>query len=110
MHGAARSVYLSDMDSAARNSDIIGAGSLGWVILYPRDEDEKRWAFAKPPHYTTSIHAKLPNENIIAMAKLNGGRYLCTHLEPSGHTYEGEHRTEAIARRIAALKARMEAS
>ncbi len=56
-------------------------------------------------HYTTSIDAKLPGENIVEM-KLVGQRYEVWHRAGNGLTFMGEHKIEVIARRIAALRAR----
>ncbi len=63
------------------------------------------------PHYTTSIDAKLPGENIVEMSK-HDGVYRVWHADEygeDGRQVKGEHKIEAIARRIAALRARARA-
>ncbi len=57
------------------------------------------------PHYTTSIDAKLPGENIVEMARI-GQFYRVKHVDEHGQQFIGDHAVEAIARRIAALRAR----
>lgn len=56
------------------------------------------------PHYTTSLDAALPGENIYRVARVDtDSGYLWTAYQ--GHEF-GTARTEAIARRLVALKAR----
>ena len=56
------------------------------------------------PHYTTSLDAKLPGENIVRSEIIFGGWWRATHLGKKGR-HEGRAITEPLARRIAALKA-----
>lgn len=59
------------------------------------------------PHYTTSIDAKLPWENIVRTWML-GGYWNAEHMEGEGNVsfFQGRASTEPLARRIAALEAR----
>lgn len=57
--------------------------------------------------YTTSLDEKLPWENIIGM-EFDGSWYIAIHGDPGGRTYEGCARTEALARRAAALRAKID--
>lgn len=60
---------------------------------------------AVTPHYTTSIDAKLPGENIVAVNKYEND-WAAVHQAEDGNLYNGRGKTEALARRIASLKAR----
>jgi hypothetical protein len=58
------------------------------------------------PHYTTSLDAKLPWENIVAVNYEHvSGNWMAAHLGEKTVTW-GIGRTEPLARRIAALRAR----
>lgn len=68
------------------------------------------------PHYTNSLDAKIPGENIVHMNFNNAEEsdtgmpnYIVMHVDKDDPTFErsfiGTHAVEAIARRIAALKA-----
>ena len=61
------------------------------------------------PYYTRRIDAALPGENIVSMVVLDDKLFRCIHLSDNGTAHQGEHRIEAIARRIAALKAHKQA-
>ena len=56
------------------------------------------------PHFSTSIDAKLPWEDIVTVMKIPGG-FVAEHVE-NHQCFSGEAHTEPLARRIAALKAR----
>ena len=63
------------------------------------------------PHYTTSLDAKLPWENIVEMRYYidpdgRDSAYTTIHEAEDGRLFEGKAKTEALARRIAALRAR----
>lgn len=66
------------------------------------------------PHYTTSLDAKLPNEQIIEVKDLRATvgwekgfpEWSAYCLVPGKTVCVGHGHTEALARRIAALKAR----
>jgi hypothetical protein len=57
------------------------------------------------PHYTTSLDAALPDEKIIK-TEIDAQGWHATALAVDGRSVYGFGRTEALARRIAALKAR----
>ncbi len=60
------------------------------------------------PHYTTSLDAKLPGENIVK-TELCSGEWVAYHDPGEHHPYvKGYGHTEALARRGAALRARDE--
>ncbi|MFQ5741956.1 MAG: hypothetical protein ACE5HV_00025 [Acidobacteriota bacterium] len=71
-----------------------------------------KWAdgtlHCNPPKYTTSLDAALPGENIVSTTKSEHG-WAATNLDKhtQAQTFGNAH-TEALARRIAALKARRE--
>lgn len=86
---------------------------------------EVAWAIGRPgsqipghtneiPHYTTSLDAKLPGENITQVALHDvvegeplGAVWEAWRTDPkTGHQTMGAGQTEALARRIASLKAR----
>jgi hypothetical protein len=73
---------------------------------YPRNwEDDTRL-----PHYTTSLDAEIPDECIVQVKRLTVGRavgdkWVAINLSGTD-VFHGVARTEALARRIAALKAR----
>lgn len=57
--------------------------------------------------YTASIDAALPTERIVSVVTIDLKRWTAVCLCADGHTQvSGEGNTEALARRIAALKAR----
>lgn len=58
---------------------------------------------AVTPHYTTSLDAKLPDENIIEMS-WDEDDCSAWHITKDGTLSEGRAPTEALARRIAVLK------
>jgi hypothetical protein len=62
------------------------------------------------PHYTTSLDAALPGENIVKVARLPHGKegwmWVALHNPSTGASLAGFGFTEALARRGAALKAR----
>ena len=59
------------------------------------------------PHYTTSLDAAVPGENIVEMYRFGPDlKFRVRHSWGDGRSAIGEHKSEAIARRIAALKAR----
>jgi len=60
----------------------------------------------KIPHYTTSLDAKLPWENIVEVTKLSQHLWFARHLHYNGRHFPGSAPTEACARRAAALAAK----
>jgi len=61
---------------------------------------------AHAPHYTTSLDAKLPWENITMMI-WHAGEFMAWHENEDGSLVKSPRmKTEALARRTAALKAR----
>lgn len=73
-----------------------------------------RWGVVSAPLFTSSIDAALPGEDIIGTAKQKPVKegdptaWVAIHAPPGGKgaPVAGRGRTEAIARRVAALKAR----
>ncbi len=63
-------------------------------------------AIAPPQDYTVSLDAALPGERIVSIRKCDDALWLADALDERGHAHFGEGKTEALARRIAALKAR----
>lgn len=60
-----------------------------------------------PPRYTTSLDAALTGENIIDVRYVGGNQWMATHRDVAhNREFTGRGCTEALARRIAALKAR----
>ena len=58
------------------------------------------------PHYTASLDAKLPWENIVRTWR-SEGYWHAEHLNEDSYTFfAGRAKTEVLARRIAALRAR----
>lgn len=55
--------------------------------------------------YTTSIDARLPDENIVETKLKLSGKWIAMHAR-NGVACNGEGHTEALARRAAALRAR----
>ena len=80
------------------------------VQLHSLPESGLGWLAVKnnAPHYTTSIDAKLPGENIVELARIGRSYrfYRVWHVDEHDRRFNGEHAVEAIARRIAALRAR----
>ena len=73
------------------------------------DMDDADWCINERvlPHYTTSLDAKLPWENIVYVMKLGESRWETRHQNESGLSYEdGIAATEPLARRLAAMKGR----
>ena len=76
-----------------------------WQSPYGKD-------LVAPPDYTTSRDASLPGENIYAVRRNIDGTWTALHGvlrsdgAESGETTKATANTEAIARRVAALKAR----
>ena len=60
------------------------------------------------PHYTTSIDAALPGEKIKCVINLEDNSIVLA-CGVNGETHHGHAKTEPLARRIAALKARQAA-
>lgn len=59
------------------------------------------------PHYTTSLDAKLPWENIVSTSR-NGsgeGSRIAWHEDTDGRWFVGQAKAEAPARRLAAMAA-----
>lgn len=59
-------------------------------------------------HYTTSLDAAAPGESIRHVMLLADGRWEASALDENGNYHTVEAATEALARRIAALKAKGE--
>lgn len=59
-----------------------------------------------PPHFSRSIDAALPWENIVQVTRIADDFWHAVHEAPDGTQTEGNGRNEACARRAAALKAR----
>lgn len=57
------------------------------------------------PHYTTSLDAALPGENIVRAQFYRTGHWLAEHEGVDGMRYPAKAATEALARRIACLRA-----
>jgi len=55
-------------------------------------------------HWTTSIDAKIPWENIWLVVCGDDGFWSAMTINPSGRNTEGHGHTEALARRVTALK------
>ena len=72
-----------------------------WVWL--NSDNPRRWEAMSD--YTTSIDASLPDENIVQTRLTLSGKWEAVHAR-NGVTCTGTATTEALARRIAALKAR----
>jgi hypothetical protein len=72
------------------------------------DDTVAKAARGYAPRYTTSIDAALPGEDIVFMRKVEDGqgRVWYEAQQSGSFGYTGKHKSEAIARRIAALKAR----
>ena len=62
--------------------------------------------YRSPPHYTTSRDAALPDEDIRMVLMRDDGRWAAWARNKNGDLYTAEAKTEALARRAAALKAR----
>lgn len=70
------------------------------------DPDNPSHAVSSVPHYSTSLDAKLPRENIQYVSYNPAtGNWGATHVNGKTRVWGLGH-TEALARRIAALKAR----
>ena len=75
---------------------------------YPTDLDSLHGTdiWRDPSPYTTSIDAALPGEDIRVVTMLCDGMWEAQAFDKNGNYQIGEANTEALARRIAALKAR----
>ncbi len=62
------------------------------------------------PHYSASLDAKLPWENIVYVRQCGKSLWYAVHEEykPTHRKIEGRAKTEPLARRIAALRAKPE--
>ncbi len=58
----------------------------------------------KIPHYSTSLDAKLPGENIVSMITLPDGRFYATHDRGDNDFTSGLAHTEPLSRRAAAIR------
>jgi hypothetical protein len=89
------------------------------AIGRPGDDDPQEYSFLHgdcPPAYSTSLDAALPGENIRDVRWQDayddegdaiGEHWVACHVSDNGEVYAGSHPTsEAIARRIASLRAR----
>lgn len=98
-----------------------GSEALDWEILAlfgnPSDDiatcPRHMWTGGAPAGYrpipfSRSIDAALPGEDICRMVKIEDakGRTWFEAQQSGGYEWTGKHKYEAIARRIAALKAR----
>jgi hypothetical protein len=58
------------------------------------------------PHYTTSVDASVPGENIVSVQlEESSGRWIAVNRGPDGRLYIGGGNTEPLARRVAGLRA-----
>lgn len=110
---------LENAGEGSPSLDIQIALATGWVtrpspigqgyLYYPSANSRNKAV----PDYTTSIDAKISGENIISVKKIEFNMWRAVHeIEPphhqlgGGRTTVGIAKTEALARRIAALKAK----
>ena len=116
-----RIAHLDAATEGGRELDYAIAKETGWQFYGENEFKEYGlfWREATPdewkqlPWWTTSLDAALPGENIVSMSFREqgdyaplGSYYTVFHEDPHGDRHQGEHAVEAIARRIAALKAR----
>jgi len=103
---------LEAATEGSRELDVGISGAIGWAI-----NDDGLWANASHPtrlraqipgNFTRSIDAALPGENIVYAEKsmTEDGKWLARQLMDDGTALGAYGHTEALARRIAALKAR----
>ena len=102
---------LENAPEGSRELDLdihLQAGDLGDDFDLGDLNTEPNWL----PHYTTSLDAKLPGENIVQVhapgwnAAIPEGRWQAVHATDVAHGVYGYGHTEALARRIASLRAR----
>lgn len=76
-------------------------GVVGW---WPRDTAYQ--GAREVSRFTASIDAKLPGEDIVYMRRITDAAGSWYEVQQAGsYTYTGRHAIEAVARRIARLKA-----
>ncbi len=79
--------------------------AIGKIVNLPTmtSREYERWT---PPHYTTSIDAKLPWENIIEVRQGKRWKAVQSEFWCAKQHFVGMAQTEPLARRSAALKAK----
>ena len=95
---------LSRLEAAGEGSLELDE-SLGEFAGIPRDRYVPNLGDLEHRHYTTSLDAKLPWENIVEV-RYRDGKWSAAHKTPEGLIHFGDAKTEVLARRIAALRAR----
>lgn len=63
--------------------------------------------YSEAPRFTSSLDAGIPGEHIHCVLQMGDGRWEAEAMSNGGDYYKAEANTEAMARRAAALKARM---
>ena len=96
---------LEKATGPSRELDLEIARLQGVTVMRRNDDDTANiehtyW------NYTASLDAALPGESIRSMMMLADGRFEAQALDASGNYHVAEAATEALARRIAALRAR----
>lgn len=109
---------LAETSEGSRELDAEIAKSLGWRLDQYGLQGVAKWLAPGEnttqllPHFTTSIDAKLPWEEKLwwSIHSPNGfppyDKWEAICCTPDGPEFKGEAKTEALARRIACLKAR----
>ncbi len=107
---------IAELEKAERGSrklDFKIGSYLGWSPPIARYREWGMWLApggeeAQLPWWTTSLDAKLPGEDIIQTAEQMTGNWMALQRRAKGDpAWEAAYaKTEALARRIAALKAR----
>ena len=116
---------LEAAETGSRELDAEILTTLGTHVLEKRARDQKAWWYEvggerydrldpnpysyrvkTVPRYTTSIDAALSGERVTATLLRANGKWYAQALDKQNVFHTGEANTEALARRIAALKAR----
>ena len=92
---------ITRLESATAGNRALDAAVAVSLNISPTQEDHETY----PPRYTTSLDAALPGEYIIRVVRSVRGNVWEAEMQRYDKFYRGVGRTEALARRIAALKA-----
>lgn len=105
---------LEAAEEGSRELDARIAECFGFIATKHKTEYGDWWVEGENgqdvlPHYTTSIDAKLPGEDTACVINLDG-HSVAIARDGDGKNHHGQGKTEALARRIASLRARSTAA
>ncbi len=102
---------ITRLEAAESGSDALDREIVTTVGIEWSADEEGRWGgyniLPRRCHFTRSLDAALPGENITKVSKYaHDKKFLAVHINEAGEWSISVAHTEALARRIACLKAR----